>query len=104
MNARRTGPGRRDNSGAAKGQRPESGPARRSTRPPQGGAIGEAIGEAFDGAIRGAVEGKMSRPGSRLPSKADGGPAPGALRPLARALIELAVALRRDEDEKGATG
>jgi hypothetical protein len=37
-----------------------------------------------------------------LPDEAEhSGPEPGALRPLARALIELAVALR-SEDEKGA--
>lgn len=51
-----------------------------------------------------ASPGEVSRPGSRLPRE-DGSPEPGALRPLARALIELAIALRRDgEDEKGDRG
>ncbi len=91
MSAGRAGPGH----GERRKTRPRGGPARRSTRPPQGGALG--------GALRGAIEGELSRPVSMLPGKADdGAPEPGTLRPLARALIELAVALRRDEDEKGA--
>jgi hypothetical protein len=44
---------------------------------------------------------KVSPPRSKLP-RDDDSPEPGALRPLARALIELAVALRRDEHQKGA--
>lgn len=94
MSPKGTGPGRRDNSHSRRAQRPRSGPARRPTRPPQG--------EASGGAFRGAVVGKVSRPVPMLPSEPDdSGPEPGALRPLARALIELAVALRRDA-EKGA--
>ncbi len=98
MNTERTEPGRRDGTRATRNQRPRSGPAHKSKRPPQAGATGGASREAFGG----AVAGKVSRPVSMLPSEADGdGPEPGALRPLARALIELAVALRRDA-EKGA--
>jgi hypothetical protein len=90
MTARRTEPGNRNAGRAPKARPPRSGPARRSTRRPQGGAV------------RGAVEGEVSRPVSMLPDEAEhSGPEPGALRPLARALIELAVALR-SEDEKGA--
>ncbi|MGH2749179.1 MAG: hypothetical protein ACRDKB_14840 [Actinomycetota bacterium] len=52
----------------------------------------------------GAVEGKTSRPPSTLSIEADDGcPEPGALRPLARALIELAVALVNEEKEDNAS-
>ncbi len=98
MSARRTRPSRRDDKRPARAKRPESSPPRGSSRPPSPGASG------------GAVKEEVSRPGSRLQGKADEeSPEPGALRPLARALIELAVALRReneneneDEDKKGA--
>lgn len=87
MSAKRTGSDRRDGDRAERAKRPQSGPAPPSKRPTS----------------RGAIKEEVSRPGTKLQGKADESPAPGALRPLARALIELAVALRReDEDEKGA--
>lgn len=100
MTTKRTGPSRRAGRGAARPQRPQGGPARRSARRPHGGATKGALHEA----VGGAVEGEGSRPGSRLAGEADDkSPEPGALRPLARALIELALALRA-ETEKGARG
>lgn len=98
MSAERTGPARRDGTRSTRTQRPRSGPAHKSKRPPQP----EAISGAFREAVGEALDDEVSRPGSRLRGKADEkSPEPGTLRPLARALIELAVALRR-EDEKGA--